>query len=217
MTQRRAVAAPPAGGAGGKTLSPPSRAREGTVSGSKQRDIDPSLLPWTPPLYLGPPPKPVDTATHINLNGLRIGPAHCQSISRAMILNKSVMVLDLSVCDMTDEGCEELVHCLVRNKTLEQLAVNGNFITAAGAKRLAEYIRVTSSLKTLSAACNSMGDEGAVAIAEALKTNRTLDFLNVRGNGISDIGGQALLDAIQPAVNTALTALWFNLNFISAS
>lgn len=189
-------------------------AGRGAQASSRQQsaNIDPALTLWVPPLTLGPPPKPQDTATHINLNGLRIGLNYCTQISRAMLLNTSVMVLDLGVCDMGDAGCAELVACLTRNKTLEQLNLSGNFLTSASGEPLRRYVAYSRSLKALSLACNSLGDMGVAEIAEGLKVNRRLEFLNVRGNDITDVGGKALLDAIQPEVNTALNALWYNLN-----
>jgi hypothetical protein len=141
--------------------------------------------------------KPVDTASHINLSGLRIGVKNCSPISRAMILNRSVMVLDLSVCDLGDAGCEELVACLARNSTLEQLSLNGNFLTAASATCLAEYLLVAPRLNALSVACNDIGDAGALALSKVLPYNEPLTFLNVRGNAITDVGARALLDAIR--------------------
>jgi Ran GTPase-activating protein (RanGAP) involved in mRNA processing and transport len=179
-------------------------------------NVDPSLVLWTPPATLEPPPKPSDTATHINLSGLRIGAAHCRSISRAMILNTSVVVLDLTACDMTDAGSAELFSCLSRNKTLEQLVIAGNHLTPAAAPPMADYLKLPKCpLKGLVVACNNLGDAGTVALAGSLATNRSLEFLNLRANGVTDEAAKVLMEQMKPDVNTTLLTAWMNLNHLS--
>ena len=153
----------------------------------------------------------------VNLANLAIGPERCEQISKAMILNRTVTTIDLSGCDLGDEGGQMLAHCLRRNPILQHLVLNGNFFGPETATAFADVLRVPEcSLETVSLSCNAIGDKGALAIADALRVNQLLSFLNIRANKITDVGAEALLAAIQPGVNHGLVALWVNMNSLSS-
>lgn len=175
--------------------------------------------------HLEPPLVPEFPAEDPNWDGIyrsavfaqmSIGPEFCRKIGRKMILNESVLFLDLSECSMGDEACIELCGCLARNATLQTLNISGNFLTGGCAEAIAGLIKSQRSvLRTLFAACNRLGDETAIAIAEALPRANTLEFLNLRGNNITDLGAHTLITMAQPHSNTSLTALWLQLNMVS--
>lgn len=151
------------------------------------------------------------------LTQLGIGASLCKRVGRAMILNHTVLTLDLSECNLADAGCAELCASLARNDTLKVLNVSGNHLTPASGEPIAQLIRAPRSpIVTLFAACNRLGNETAIAIARVLcDPNTTLEFLNLRGNSIDDIGAKALFAASQPSNNSTLTALWLQLNLVS--
>lgn len=144
--------------------------------------------------YLEPP---APWGLKVNLANLSIGPSHCNTIAKALILNHTVTSLDLSCCDMETEACVHLFQCIGRNSTLRHLNINGNFIEAPGAVAAAGCI---NRLETLHMACNRLGDKGCIAIAEALPSSSTIKFLNVRGNGATKFGVFKLLEALDPNI-----------------
>lgn len=154
-----------------------------------------------------------DWGLRINLSSLYVGPTHCNTVSRLLILNRTVTSLDLSMCDMgTDAACH-LFHCLLRNDVLQRVNISGNFIESKAAEPFAAYLKApTCRLQAAHWACNSIGDDGVRAICESLPLNHSLQFLNLRANGISDDGAQMLLQAMNPENNFHLNTLWLRLN-----
>jgi hypothetical protein len=162
-----------------------------------------------------PPPDPDVPAHLLNLGQLFIGPAHCIVLARMLIVNHHIRVLNISACDLGPDATQEFFGCLARNHALRQLNVAGNFLDENSALHFSEYLAGSDSLESACLSCNRIGDKGAEYIAGAIAKNKKLSFLDVRGNNITDVGAQLLCDALDPAVNTALTALWFNLNCVS--
>ena len=158
------------------------------------------------------PPVAADACTHLNLREQFIGPHWVKAIARRLIANATLVVLDLTMCDVLDEGVHELLDCLDRNATLRELSLAGNHLTAASGKKMAAFLTANSTLQSVSLAHNRIGDVGATALAGMLRKNTALEFLNLRGNEITDVGAQRLLDAIVEGAHDPIPAAGFVAN-----
>jgi hypothetical protein len=165
------------------------------------------------PLYPATDPNFDGVARSVSLAGFSIGAEGAARIGRALILNTALIALDLSQCDIEDNGAVELFRCLARNSTLKFLNLSGNFLTSKAASAAAAYLRVpTVGLETLYMACNAIDDEGALALSHAVAHNKSLRLLNLRGNQLSPAGVQLLLEYARPEHNYSLVGLWLQFN-----
>jgi len=98
-------------------------------------------------------------------------------LSKALEINKSVVILDLY----------------------------GNAIENKGAIAIASALKINKTLTKLSLHDNRIGDDGAIAIAKALETNTTLTNLSLAFNWIKEPGIEALVSSLK--INTTLTIL----------
>ena len=71
------------------------------------------------------------------------------SIASALEKNISLEKLDLSYCDIDDDGIQILTHALKYNTTLRYLNIEGNKITSSGMYALLKCIYDTSSMQSL--------------------------------------------------------------------
>ena len=91
---------------------------------------------------------------------------------------KSLTVLCLQNCGLLDEGVEHLCHI----KNLIELELSCNIIGLKGAQGLANSEN-SKSLKMLNLKLNQIGFEGAIALAESLHFEK-LDLLDIQCNGV---------------------------------
>lgn len=144
------------------------------------------------------PPKP--WGIKINLGGLFLGEAKCCTIGRKLILNTTVTYLDLSFCDMQENGSVEFFSCIRRNRTLRHLNLNGNYIGDKGAEAAASCL---PQLESLHISSNSITDTGALAIIKALPLSKRIKHLNLRNNSITLEVIKQLISCLEPSESTA--------------
>ncbi|AAZ12337.1 leucine-rich repeat protein (LRRP), putative [Trypanosoma equiperdum] len=126
------------------------------------------------------------------------GPEKCVNIGRMLILNHTVTSLDLSMCDMQEEGAVRFFSCIKRNRCLKHLNVNGNYIGDRGAVAASKCI---GNLESLHASCNGIHDAGAVALASSLPSSSKIKTLNLRGNRLTFLGAYKLVSALEHVVD----------------
>ena len=151
----------------------------------------------------------------LSLNGNPIiGDKGLQTIFDTLKQNKTLKVLDVSKCGMTDTGVASLADALHTNNTLESLYIRNNRIHKEGASDIAELLSSTSIVSLLSLHGNTIGDKGLQTIFDALKQNKTLKELSVSDCGISmtDTGVASLADALH--TNNTLETLDISYNQI---
>ena len=72
-----------------------------------------------------------------------LGDAFCAAISSTLATNRSLMALDLSSNQITDQGVVQLAHALRLNRTLLSLCLTGNRIGDSGVEAICKvYIPV---------------------------------------------------------------------------
>ncbi|XP_027016817.2 NLR family CARD domain-containing protein 3 [Tachysurus fulvidraco] len=145
------------------------------------------------------------TLTVLDLHGNNIGTKGAKTLAEALKMNQVIVSVNLQSNQMKDEGAHALAEVLQSNRKLATLNVQKNGIGPEGVKRIAEALKKNQILQDLNVSGNHMGDLGALALAQALVVNRTLQTLSLRSNSVSDMGMKALTQALR--YNKALTKL----------
>ncbi|XP_058250411.1 NLR family CARD domain-containing protein 3 isoform X2 [Hemibagrus wyckioides] len=145
------------------------------------------------------------TLTVLDLHGNNIGTKGAKTLAEALKLNQVMMSVNLQSNQIEDEGARALAEVLQSNRKLSTLNVQKNSIGPEGVKRIAEALKKNQILQDLNVSGNHMGDLGALALAQALVINHTLQTLSLRSNSVSDMGMKALTQALR--FNKGLTKL----------
>jgi hypothetical protein len=103
-------------------------------------------------------------------------------LSKALEINKSVVILDLYGNSIGNEGAIAIASALKINKTLTKLSLYDNRIYNEGAIAIAKALETNITLTNLSLAFNRIETEGIYTLATALKINTTLTRLDFSGN-----------------------------------
>jgi hypothetical protein len=103
-------------------------------------------------------------------------------LSKALEINKSVVILDLYGNSIGNEGAIAIASALKINKTLTKLSLHDNRIGDDGAIAIARALETNTTLTNLSLAFNRIETEGIYTLATALKINTTLTRLDFSGN-----------------------------------
>ena len=107
----------------------------------------------------------------------------------------SLQEIDISHCDIGEEGMVALSSALKTNTTLKCLNACWNRFGDEGAFHLAKALSHTS-LQEIDISCCGIGEEGMVALSSALKTNTTLKCLNACESRFGDKGAFHLAEAL---------------------
>ncbi|XP_025021569.1 NLR family CARD domain-containing protein 3 [Python bivittatus] len=150
-------------------------------------------------------------ALDLRLNA--IGPNGAKALADALKNNQHLLSLNLQSNLIKEKGAIGLSEALVTNQTLMTLHLQKNGVGPQGSKQLAEALKKNWGLKDLILSGNCIGDMGAAALAEGLKSNHTLLTLDLQSNSISDTGATALTRAL--CCNRGLTSLNLRENSIS--
>ncbi|XP_073716290.1 NACHT, LRR and PYD domains-containing protein 3-like [Misgurnus anguillicaudatus] len=103
--------------------------------------------------------------------------------------------LELSCCDVTDEGCAALASALISNTHLRDLDLSENNLRDSGVKLICDVLKNPNcKLEKLKLYDCDVTDEGCAALASALRSNTHLRDLNLSGNDLSDSGKKLLSD-----------------------
>ena len=94
--------------------------------------------------------------------------------------NKSLKVLRLINCNITDNGVRHICEGLGKNQTLTILNIRGNpQITSVSTSAIAELLSKTSSLTRLTLQYTSLNDDDIEKICTALAKNTTIEKLEL--------------------------------------
>ncbi|XP_019395539.1 PREDICTED: protein NLRC3 [Crocodylus porosus] len=149
----------------------------------------------------------------LDLRSNSIGPSGAKALAEALRKNQSLLSLNLQNNVIKEEGAKFLAEALLTNHKLMTLHLQKNSIGPQGAKQIAEALKQNGSLKELILSSNCVGDTGSAALAEALKVNHSLTTLNLQSNSISNTGVTALTGAL--CFNQGLISLNLRENSIS--
>nr|XP_033785951.1 nucleotide-binding oligomerization domain-containing protein 1 isoform X2 [Geotrypetes seraphini] len=124
-----------------------------------------------------------------------------------------LVVVRLSVNQVTDNGVKVLSEELKKYKIITFLGLYKNQITDIGAKYVASVIEECSSLTCVKIGCNRITMEGGKSLAHAVQKSRTILDVGMWGNKIGDEGAKAFADALKN--HPSLTNLSLACNSIS--
>lgn len=120
-------------------------------------------------------------------------------IAEALTYNTVLTELNLSYCNIHDEGATFLWKALQKNTTLKSLNICSNYISISkknDQKNFSEMLCTNTSLTSLNLKNNNFCTRSLDSFAPALRKNTTLTYLNLNLNNIN-IQGQAILHNIQ--------------------
>ncbi|XP_058013529.1 NLR family CARD domain-containing protein 3 [Ahaetulla prasina] len=149
----------------------------------------------------------------LDLRSNAIGPNGAKALADSLKNNQHLLSLNLQSNLIKDKGAAGLAEVLTSNQTLMTLHLQKNGVGPQGSKQLAEALKRNWGLKDLILSGNCVGDLGAAALAEGLRLNLTLLTLDLQSNSISDTGVTALTRAL--CCNQGLTSLNLRENSIS--
>ncbi|XP_070617099.1 NLR family CARD domain-containing protein 3 isoform X3 [Erythrolamprus reginae] len=149
----------------------------------------------------------------LDLRGNAIGPNGAKALADSLKNNQRLLSLNLQSNQIKDKGAAGLAEVLTSNQTLMTLHLQKNEVGPQGSKQLAEALKRNWGLKDLILSGNCVGDLGAGALAKGLKLNHTLLTLDLQSNSISDTGVTALTHAL--CCNQGLTSLNLRENSVS--
>jgi len=107
---------------------------------------------------------------------------------------------------------------LAKNQSLISLNLSRKNLTDENAKEIAEMLKKNKKLRRLELEGNLFGPEAAKYFADALKTNKTLRYLDLENNNLTkrgedDSGIKALFNSLED--NTMLISLNLSNNFLT--
>nr|XP_028561720.1 NLR family CARD domain-containing protein 3 [Podarcis muralis] len=149
----------------------------------------------------------------LDLRSNSIGPKGAKALADSLKINQYLLSLNLQNNAIKEEGAKCLAEALTSNHSLRTLHLQKNSVGPQGSKKIAEALKTNWGLKELILSSNCAGDTGAAALAEGLKVNHTLLTLDLQSNSISDTGVTALTRAL--CSNQGLTSLNLRENSIS--
>ena len=141
--------------------------------------------------------------------GCRVNDIEAAVLSNVLSTTDTIVELDVSYSEVTDEGAEHIANMLASNKSLQHLSLAYNNINYGGWRSIAIALMKNTTLQSLNISGNALtGDDdpsksdlrevGGIAIGVLLRENKTLSSLNFAscGLGVCSIVGiaQALLD-----------------------
>ncbi|XP_070783030.1 NLR family CARD domain-containing protein 3 [Enoplosus armatus] len=145
------------------------------------------------------------TLISLNLRNNNIGSKGTKFLAEALKMNQVLVSINFQNNAIEEEGAQALAEVLQCNRKLVSLNVQKNTIGAEGAKRIADALKTNRTLTKLILCSNQLGDKGTIALAEALTVNHTLLSLQLQSNSISNRGMTALTKALR--LNRGLISL----------
>ena len=103
-------------------------------------------------------------------------------LSTMLSSNTTLKELDLSDCNITDNGVRYICEGLTKNQTLTTLSIRGNHqITSVSTSTIADLIQTTISLTTLYLYNTSLNNDDIKIICTSLNKNTTIRELYLSG------------------------------------
>ncbi|KAM9425221.1 NLR family CARD domain-containing protein 3 isoform 2-T2 [Pholidichthys leucotaenia] len=137
------------------------------------------------------------TLISLNLRNNNIGSKGAKFLAEALKMNQVLTSVNFQNNAIDEKGAQAISEVLQCNRKLVSLNIRKNSIGAGGARRIADALKTNQTLIKLILCSNQLGDKGTVALAEALKVNHTLLSLQLQSNSISNRGMTALTNALR--------------------
>ena len=152
----------------------------------------------------------------LNLICCRISQEGGKAIGEALMVNRSLQVLDLQRNPIS-VGVVHIAESLKHNHSLLEINLGYCSISEKGAESLADGLRHNNCLKRLGISQCGLRDRGMKSIGSALEVNNSLEELNVTWNGaVTGIGLLALGESLKRNRGLRTLRIKFN-DYISDS
>ncbi|CAK8686603.1 unnamed protein product [Clavelina lepadiformis] len=148
----------------------------------------------------------------LNMSHHSLGPNGAKAIAAPLVVNTSILELNIEDNWITSEGMQDIAEMLMENCYICYLNISCNKLGTEGARFVCEVLQENTSLKELNVSRNDFKDSDAQYFAEALKQNFRLKELNLSGNAFCEVGGEWLGQAI--ASNEAIKRLNLSWNHL---
>ena len=119
-------------------------------------------------------------------------------IAESLKCNHSLLEINLTNCDISEEGADVLGSSLKENNSLQTLILRGNNLSDGGGAHLAGGLRHNTCLKRLYILRCGLGDHGVKSLGSALEVNNSLEELDLSGNdAVTGVGLMALGESLK--------------------
>lgn len=146
----------------------------------------------------------------LNLAGNPLGYKSGEYIGRCFEKNSMLRSVNLSSCNLTEEGVLRMNFGLIRNFTIKSLSLSYNYLCDNGAKALSEALKKNSGVQVLDISNNLIKNPGGYAIIESLYRNSTLKSINLNYNSLKDEIGHDILAVVSRCKNIISFSLELN-------
>ena len=125
------------------------------------------------------------TETNFFFLGCKLGDDALQLLVHAFSTSPSIIRLNLSNNNITDEGGEVLAPFLIKNENCSELNLSGNALSMKTAIALGEVLPLNETLKKLDLSHNRLYEHFAIVkLLEGLMLNKSLEYLDISWNGL---------------------------------
>nr|XP_009857603.1 leucine-rich repeat-containing protein 74A isoform X2 [Ciona intestinalis] len=148
----------------------------------------------------------------MNMSHHGLGPNGTKAIAAPLVINTSILELNIEDNWITAEGMRDIADMLMENCYISILNISHNKLGSEGARYVGEMLQENTTLRTLNISRNDFKDSDGQYFAEALRQNFRLKELDISGNEFCELGGEWMGQAI--AANEAIETLNLSWNHL---
>ncbi|KAH0631815.1 hypothetical protein JD844_019649 [Phrynosoma platyrhinos] len=141
----------------------------------------------------------------VSLAENQIGNKGAKVLARSLMVNRSLMALELQKNSVGPQGSKKIAEALKKNRGLKELILAANLLHDEGIQAIALALRENQVLASLHLQWNFIQSNAVKALSQALQFNNSLEVLDLRGNAIGLAGAKAIASALK--VNCTLHRL----------
>ena len=94
-------------------------------------------------------------------------------------------ILDISLCNLSNDGVTALSSYLQENVFIEELYLSGNKVTNKGIEKIALFVKQNTSLKILDVSNNHINSDGLINFLRTTKKNSSLKMFYAKHNNVT--------------------------------
>ncbi|MES2121229.1 MAG: hypothetical protein V4492_00455 [Chlamydiota bacterium] len=131
------------------------------------------------------------TLKTLKMVGNNLG-THAQPLVSALLINHTLVSLNLSFNSLREEEGENIALMLNGNRCLAHLILAGNSLGNRGAEAIAGALTANSTLTELDLSRNTIEEKGGIELGISLLNNSSLTVLHIGGNDFKEGTARAL-------------------------
>ena len=146
-------------------------------------------------------------------NNRALGPSGITGLSTGIERNPKLIKIDLTQCDISDDGAISLANSLFKNLEIKEVILEENKIGEKGTKAISSKLLGKTSLKILNLSHNKINSKGGFYIGQGLVDAQGIQKLLLGYNQIEDEGCEFISKGLEK--NNSLVELNLDNNNIS--